>query len=170
LAATRREDGSWKIDNAELARYLEANQHRFRSETGEDDQPETDVSTVAELRAWAAPGRSQGSVGRYAAAAGPVESGRNQLGNGRRAVNPALSETQRETHDLVALAAHDPVTAMRRKMFCVEGSTLATNWHRDCVDLSAFYKTTKSEAEIQSEPLTVLGRFHYSFDLPGVFP
>ncbi len=58
--------------------------------------------------------------------------------NGRRAVNPALSETQRETHDLVALAAHDPVTAMRRKMFCVEGSTLATNWHRDCMDLSAF--------------------------------
>jgi hypothetical protein len=51
LAATRREDGSWKIDNAELARYLEANQHRFQSETSEDDQPETDVSTVAELRA-----------------------------------------------------------------------------------------------------------------------
>jgi excisionase family DNA binding protein len=32
LSATRNEDGSWKIDHAELARYLEANQHRFRSE------------------------------------------------------------------------------------------------------------------------------------------
>jgi excisionase family DNA binding protein len=29
LSATRREDGSWKIDNGEIARYLEANQHRF---------------------------------------------------------------------------------------------------------------------------------------------
>ena len=58
LSATRREDGSWKIDNAELARYLEANQHRFRSDTVETDQPETGVETraatdalVAELRA-----------------------------------------------------------------------------------------------------------------------
>jgi hypothetical protein len=58
LSATRREDGSWKIDNAELARYLEANQHRFRSDTVETDQVETGVGTgaatdalVAELRA-----------------------------------------------------------------------------------------------------------------------
>jgi hypothetical protein len=57
LSATR-EDGSWKIDNAELARYLEANQHRFRSDTVETDQVETGVGTgaatdalVAELRA-----------------------------------------------------------------------------------------------------------------------
>jgi hypothetical protein len=58
LSATRREDGSWKIDNAELARYLEANQHCFRSDTVETDQVETGVGTgaatdalVAELRA-----------------------------------------------------------------------------------------------------------------------
>src|SRR5262249_9830406 len=49
LSATRREDGSWSIDASELARYLEANGHRFRSETGADDQ----VATVAELRARA---------------------------------------------------------------------------------------------------------------------
>lgn len=58
LSATRREDNSWAIDNAELARYLEANQHRFRSDTVEPDQPETGTETlattnmlVAELRA-----------------------------------------------------------------------------------------------------------------------
>jgi hypothetical protein len=57
LSATRREDGSWSIDNAELARYLEANGHRFRSETVDADQPETGGGTsmatdalVAELR------------------------------------------------------------------------------------------------------------------------
>ena len=33
LSATRREDGSWAIDGSELARYLEVNGHRFRSET-----------------------------------------------------------------------------------------------------------------------------------------
>ena len=49
LSATRREDGSWAIDGAELARYLEVNGHRFRAETGADEQPET----VAELRARA---------------------------------------------------------------------------------------------------------------------
>ena len=57
LSATRREDGSWSIDNAELARYLDANGHRFRSETGNADQPEIAPATypatdslVAELR------------------------------------------------------------------------------------------------------------------------
>ena len=53
LSATRREDGSWAIDGAELARYLEVNGHRFRTETGPDEQPETADSTVAELRARA---------------------------------------------------------------------------------------------------------------------
>jgi hypothetical protein len=52
LSATRREDGSWAIDGAELARYLEVNGHRFRSETGAGEQPETSNS-VAELRARA---------------------------------------------------------------------------------------------------------------------
>lgn len=42
LSATRREDGSWSIDEAELARYINANGHRFnRSETGDGDQVET---------------------------------------------------------------------------------------------------------------------------------
>ena len=57
LSATRREDGSWSIDNAQLARYLDANGHRFRSETGDADQPETAPTTdaatdalIAELR------------------------------------------------------------------------------------------------------------------------
>ena len=53
LSATRREDNSWAIDNAELARYLEANQHRFRSDTVETDQLETEAVTnvlVADLR------------------------------------------------------------------------------------------------------------------------
>jgi excisionase family DNA binding protein len=39
LSATRREDGSWSIDNAELARYLDAyldaNGYRSRSKTGD---------------------------------------------------------------------------------------------------------------------------------------
>ena len=42
LSATRREDGSWSIDSAELARYLEAyvdaNGYRFRSKTGDADR------------------------------------------------------------------------------------------------------------------------------------
>jgi hypothetical protein len=57
LSATRREDGTWSIDNAELARYLDANGHRFRSETSDAVQLETapaiDAATdalVAELR------------------------------------------------------------------------------------------------------------------------
>jgi excisionase family DNA binding protein len=58
LSATRKEDGSWSIDNAELARYLDANGHRFRSETGSGEQPATPPKTdsatdtlVVELRA-----------------------------------------------------------------------------------------------------------------------
>jgi hypothetical protein len=47
LSATRREDGSWAIDGAELARYLDVNGHRFRTETGSGEQP----ATIAELRA-----------------------------------------------------------------------------------------------------------------------
>src|SRR4029453_5493873 len=49
LSATRREDGSWAIDGAELARNLECEGHRFRSETGSGEQ----VETTAELRARA---------------------------------------------------------------------------------------------------------------------
>ena len=49
LSATRREDGSWAIDGSELARYLEVNGHRFRSETIPGEQ----VATEAELRARA---------------------------------------------------------------------------------------------------------------------
>jgi hypothetical protein len=49
LSATRREDGSWAIDGAELARYVEVNGHRFRAETGAGEQAETS----AELRARA---------------------------------------------------------------------------------------------------------------------
>ena len=49
LSATRREDGSWAIDGSELARYLEVNGHRFRSETIPSEQ----VATEAELRARA---------------------------------------------------------------------------------------------------------------------
>jgi excisionase family DNA binding protein len=41
LSATRREDGSWAIDGAELARYLDVNGHRFRPETGSGEQPAT---------------------------------------------------------------------------------------------------------------------------------
>jgi excisionase family DNA binding protein len=41
LSATRREDHSWAIDNAELVRYEQANGHRFRSATVETDQAET---------------------------------------------------------------------------------------------------------------------------------
>jgi excisionase family DNA binding protein len=53
LSATRNEDTSWSIDAAELARYVEANRHRFRSETFKPDQLEADPVTdvlVAELR------------------------------------------------------------------------------------------------------------------------
>jgi excisionase family DNA binding protein len=53
LSATRNEDSSWSIDAAELARYVEANRHRFRSETFKPERPETDQATdalVAELR------------------------------------------------------------------------------------------------------------------------
>jgi hypothetical protein len=49
LSATRREDGSWAIDGAELARYLEVNGHHFRTETASGEQTATD----AELRARA---------------------------------------------------------------------------------------------------------------------
>jgi ABC-type uncharacterized transport system ATPase component len=57
LSATRREDGSWSIDGAELARYVEANKHRFHTETvqsrSEIDSGER-LATVAELQARAA--------------------------------------------------------------------------------------------------------------------
>jgi excisionase family DNA binding protein len=46
LSATRREDGSWSIDGAELTRYFEANAHRFRPETVPSEQ----LETAAELR------------------------------------------------------------------------------------------------------------------------
>jgi excisionase family DNA binding protein len=49
LSATRREDNSWAIENAELARYIEAHGHRFRPQTVPDDQTET----VVQLRARA---------------------------------------------------------------------------------------------------------------------
>ena len=48
LSATRREDGSWAIAGAELARYLDVNGHRFRP-VGSGEQP----ATIAELRARA---------------------------------------------------------------------------------------------------------------------
>ena len=48
LSATRREDASWAIDGAELARYLSVNEHRFRQQpvpqpvpAGATDQLET---------------------------------------------------------------------------------------------------------------------------------
>jgi hypothetical protein len=57
LSATRREDGSWAIDGAELARYIEVNGCRFRTdavkkriETNFGEQ----LTTVAELRVCAA--------------------------------------------------------------------------------------------------------------------
>ena len=52
LSATRREDGSWAIDGAELARYVEVNGHRFRSDTVAGERPDT-PDEVAELRARA---------------------------------------------------------------------------------------------------------------------
>jgi len=50
LSATRREDGTWSIDGTELARYIEVNGHRFRSETDDGEQPATPDDPVAELR------------------------------------------------------------------------------------------------------------------------
>jgi hypothetical protein len=53
LSATRREDGSWSIDGAELGRYIEVNGHRFRSETVSSERPDIPRSDMAELRARA---------------------------------------------------------------------------------------------------------------------
>jgi excisionase family DNA binding protein len=54
LSATRNTDSSWSIDPAELQRYWNEHGHRFsRSETVENDQPETAPATddlVAALR------------------------------------------------------------------------------------------------------------------------
>ena len=47
LSATRNEDSSWSIDAAELHRYVEANRHRFRSETFKPERPETALATDA---------------------------------------------------------------------------------------------------------------------------
>jgi excisionase family DNA binding protein len=47
LSATRREDGSWSIDPAELCRYVEANGHRFHSATGNGSRLETPPDTPA---------------------------------------------------------------------------------------------------------------------------
>src|SRR5262249_39565849 len=49
LSATRPQECPCADHGPELARYLEVNGHRFRAETGADEQPET----VAELRARA---------------------------------------------------------------------------------------------------------------------
>jgi hypothetical protein len=53
LSATRREDGSWCIDGAELARYVDANSHRFRPETVDDPVAGEQLETIPELRARA---------------------------------------------------------------------------------------------------------------------
>lgn len=50
LSATRREDGSWSIDGAELHRYHQANGHRFRSETVTSEQPATLDPGILELQ------------------------------------------------------------------------------------------------------------------------
>jgi hypothetical protein len=62
LSITRREDGSWSIENAELGRYLDGNSH---SETGSAEEVEiprkTDPASdilIAELRATIADLRS----------------------------------------------------------------------------------------------------------------
>jgi excisionase family DNA binding protein len=47
LSATRREDGSFAIDPAELCRYVEANGHRFHSATGNGSRLETPPDTAA---------------------------------------------------------------------------------------------------------------------------
>jgi hypothetical protein len=47
LSATRREDGSWAIDPAELCRYVEANGHRFHSATGNGSRVETQDDTAS---------------------------------------------------------------------------------------------------------------------------
>jgi len=48
LSATRREDGWWAIDPAELYRYVEANGHRFHPATGNGSRLETpDGNTAA---------------------------------------------------------------------------------------------------------------------------
>ena len=56
LSATRREDGSWAIDGAELARYVEINGRRSRETV--KNRIETDfgeqLTTVTELRVCAA--------------------------------------------------------------------------------------------------------------------
>jgi excisionase family DNA binding protein len=47
LSATRREDGSFAIDPAELHRYVEANGHRFHSATGNGSRLETPPDRAA---------------------------------------------------------------------------------------------------------------------------
>jgi hypothetical protein len=47
LSATRREDGSWAIDPAELCRCVEANGHRFHSATGNGSRVETQDDTAS---------------------------------------------------------------------------------------------------------------------------
>ena len=47
LSATRREDGSWAIDPAELCRYVEANGHRFHPATGNGSRVETQDDTAS---------------------------------------------------------------------------------------------------------------------------
>jgi excisionase family DNA binding protein len=47
LSATRREDGSWPIDPAELCRYVEANRHRFHPATGNGSRVETQDDTAS---------------------------------------------------------------------------------------------------------------------------
>src|SRR5271165_5925673 len=46
LSATRREDGSWAIDPAELCCYVEANGHRLHSATGNGSRVETQDDTA----------------------------------------------------------------------------------------------------------------------------
>jgi excisionase family DNA binding protein len=47
LSATRREDGSWAVDPAELCRYVEANGHRFHPATGNGSRVETPDDTAS---------------------------------------------------------------------------------------------------------------------------
>ena len=90
LSATRREDGSWAINGAELARYLEVNGHRFQSETASREPSET-PETVSEFRLRRRARRAE--IGRPPERTRRHEAAARQLGNHRATALAARSET-----------------------------------------------------------------------------
>ena len=99
LSATRREDGSFAIDPAELCRYVEANGHRFQATIGNGLRVETQPATPA----------TDAVAVQLAGLAVEVGMLREQLGDARRDRDDARQERDHWRDQAQRLALPKPI-------------------------------------------------------------